>query len=163
MYNIVFYEDSNGNCDLRDFLHMMQQKKKRAFYKLVAFLDYLAEKGADDKAVCRSPGYTIYMHGIPGVCVILYAQCRKDSDGEEIYVLLHHYFTDRTSGGVPLIQLYNAIRKLRRYRQMRYPVPRMGSTGRCAKASPVPRRGQEGKESGKGGSTGRCAKLSICT
>ena len=56
MYNIVFYEDSNGNCDLRDFLHMMQQKKKRAFYKLVAFLDYLAEKGADDKAVCRSPG-----------------------------------------------------------------------------------------------------------
>ena len=118
MYNIVFYEDSNGNCDLRDFLHMMQQKKKRAFYKLVAFLDYLAEKGADDKAVCRSPGYTIYMHGIPGVCVILYAQCRKDSDGEEIYVLLHHYFTDRTSGGVPLIQLYNAIRKLRRYRQM---------------------------------------------
>lgn len=119
MYTIFFFEDRNGNCDLRDFLHMMQQKKKRAFYKLVAFLDHLAERGAaGDKAVCRSPRYTIYMHGIPGVCVILYAQCRKDSDGEEIYVLLHHYFTDRTSGGVPLIQLYNAIRKLRRYRQM---------------------------------------------
>ena len=53
MYNIVFYEDSNGNCDLRDFLHMMQQKKKRAFYKLVAFLDYLAEK-ADTRFICTA-------------------------------------------------------------------------------------------------------------
>ena len=120
MYNIVFYEDSNGNCDLRDFLHMMQQNKKRAFYKLVAFLDHLAERGAaDDKAVCRSPRYTIYMHSIPEVCVILYAECRKDSSGEKTYVLLHHYFTGRLSGGVPLIQLYKAIRNLRQYRQMR--------------------------------------------
>ena len=67
MYTIEFYEDKNGKSDLSDFLHMLHAAHREDYYKVAAFLDYLAENGSDgDKLVCRYPGGGIYMHCITG-------------------------------------------------------------------------------------------------
>lgn len=135
MYSVEFFEDVNGKSDMRDFLHLLYETQKNSFYRLAAFLDFLGERGKiGDKAVCRFPGGTIYMHCIPGidppagtkgrrlskasagVCVILYGQY---SEGEKAFVLLHHYMADKVPGGVPLLQMYQAVRELQAHRQMR--------------------------------------------
>ena len=68
MYDIEFYEDRNGKCDMSDFLHMLHAAHRDEFCKAAAFLDYLAENGSrGDKAVCKCPEGTIYMHCIPGI------------------------------------------------------------------------------------------------
>ena len=162
MYTIEFYEDKNGKSDLGDFLHMLHAAHREDYYKVAAFLDYLAENGSDgDKAVCRYPGGGIYMHYIRGfetvpegqkerrsagrsfcragpaarkqkktarrlfsgrplsVCVFLYGRtCRHERD-EETYVLLHHYFTDKVPGGVPLLHMYLAVRELQAHCRLR--------------------------------------------
>lgn len=159
MYTIEFYEDKNGKSSLSDFMHLLHAAHREEFYKVAAFLDYLAENGSGgDRAVCRVPGGGIYIHCFPGfenvaegqserksaktsfcragpvfrkqkktagrllpgrplsVCVILYGRtCRQEGD-EDKYVLLHHYFTDRVPGGVPLLHIYLAVRELQAHR-----------------------------------------------
>ena len=53
------------------------------------------------------------------VCIILYGQYHKKADREESFVLLHHFFADRIPGGVPILHMYLAVRKLQRYRETR--------------------------------------------
>ena len=45
MYNIQFYENPNGKSNMRDFLRLLYERQEDGFYKLAAFLDYLAENG----------------------------------------------------------------------------------------------------------------------
>lgn len=68
MHTIEFYEDANGKSGLSDYIHSLHAEHREDFYKVAAFLDYLEENGsAADKAVCRYPEGTIYMHCIAGI------------------------------------------------------------------------------------------------
>ena len=125
MYNIQFYENPNGKSNMRDFLRLLYERQEDGFYKLAAFLDYLAENGsAGDQAVCRYSKDTIYMHCIPdfkkepsgkgtGACVILYGQCH-----EATFVILHHYITKKIPTRVPLLQMYQAVRELQAHSRL---------------------------------------------
>ena len=156
MHTIEFYEDANGKSGLSDYIHALHAEHREDFYKVAAFLDFLEENGsAGDKAICRCPEGTIYMHCIPGieklpamqsasrgcsragpflflrrfgsrsggfsegkkVCVILYGSFFENAGGEELYVLLRHYFTAGIPRGTPFLQMYRAVRELQRYRR----------------------------------------------
>lgn len=162
MYTLEFYEDKNGRSILSDFLHLLHAAHREEYYKMAAFLDYLAENGSGgDRAVCRVPGGEIYLHCFPGfenaaggqsekrsakssfcragpvfrkqrkgfcglfpgrslsVCVLLYGRSAGREGEENTYVLLHHYFTDRVPGGIPLLHIYLAVRELQAHRHLR--------------------------------------------
>lgn len=46
------------------------------------------------------------------VCVILYGRCCEDAGGEDLFVLLHHYFTAGIPRGTPFLQMYRAVRRM---------------------------------------------------
>lgn len=48
------------------------------------------------------------------VCVILYGRNSRQEKGGASFVMLHHYFTNRMPGGIPFLQMYRAVRRLRK-------------------------------------------------
>lgn len=51
----------------------------------------------------------------PAVCVILYGQCSEAERRKDSFVILHHYSTNRISLDLPFLQMYRAVRRLRKY------------------------------------------------
>ena len=61
-------------------------------------------------------------HREKAVCVILYGWYSREERSREAFVILHHYFTNRVTGGIPLLQMFRAVhrlRKMHRYRSER--------------------------------------------
>ena len=58
-------------------------------------------------------------HREKAVCVILYGQYSQEENSRESYVVLHHYFTNRVSKALPMLQIYRSVRRLRKYNKYR--------------------------------------------
>jgi hypothetical protein len=54
-------------------------------------------------------------HRETAVCVIVYGQYLQGEKNRESFVVLHHYFTNRVHKGLPLLQIYFAVRRLRQF------------------------------------------------
>lgn len=86
-----------------------------------------SEKRLAKSSICRAgPGSRKHIKtdhrfftGRPSqVCVLLYGRFGRNEGDEDTYVLLHHFFTDRVPGGVPLLHMYLAVRKLQAHRRL---------------------------------------------
>ena len=50
----------------------------------------------------------------PAVCVILYGRQSREERSRDSFVILHHYFTNRVLGDLPLLQMFRAVYRLRK-------------------------------------------------
>lgn len=92
MYEIIFYEDKNGNCELADFVKNLKRQSaanktdRINYHKIIAYIDLLQEFGTR-----IGEPVTKHLDGViwelrPLKNRILYAYYKNDT-----FILLHHF------------------------------------------------------------------------
>ena len=116
MFEIVFYESSDGKSELKSFIEQLSKKSKTvkdariAFTKIVAYLNLLQEKGTTvGMPVLRHLQDEIWELR-PLAYRILFAKVEPN-----MFVLLHHF--RKTTKRTPIRELEKAIHELAIFRE----------------------------------------------
>lgn len=116
MYNLIFYEGKDGRSDVADLLKELRERADTSkdarvnFYKIVAYLDLLSEKGpAMGEPVSKYLGDGIWELR-PLRNRILYACCDGDS-----YIILHHFI--KKTRKTPAREIRRAKENLKDYKK----------------------------------------------
>ena len=116
MFEIVFYESSEGKSELKSFIEQLSKRSKTvkdariAFTKIVAYLNLLQEKGTTvGMPVLRHLQDEIWELR-PLAYRILFAKVEPN-----MFVLLHHF--RKTTKRTPIRELEKAIHELAIFRE----------------------------------------------
>lgn len=114
MYEIIFYEDDNGKCEIADFLRELQRKSKSNkdsrvnLNKTIAYFDMLKEMGTrvGEPVTKHLEGEIWELRPLKNR--FLYAYYNNDQ-----FIVLHHFV--KKSMKTPRKELETAKRKLKNY------------------------------------------------
>lgn len=92
-------------------------------HSIVGMTKLLSESFADPRHGCagrlafrgKRRFFINAAHRETAVCVIVYGKYSQAEKSRESFVVLHHYFTNRVYKGLPLLQIYFAVRRLRQF------------------------------------------------